>query len=61
MFFNNSINVHFTYCRFGKPNLLDIGGCDQAQILDLVKNKYDELKKGTYDSILDRSIFEEEK
>ena len=54
--------MSFLTNRFGKPTVIDISDNeDQAKVMEMIASKHEEIKPGTWKSIHDRSIFEEDK
>ncbi|XP_045157531.1 IQ motif and ankyrin repeat domain-containing protein 1-like [Mercenaria mercenaria] len=47
--------------RFGKPHIIDVSDTDQSKAMDMVRDTYNEIYKGLWDDIMDRSIMDFEK
>ncbi len=60
LFYAYQINCTISYlsCRFGKPFIIDMMEVD---MFDTVSNRFDEVHKGLMESIIDKSIMNEEK
>ena len=52
------IIVKYRLCRFGKPFVIDMMEVD---MFETVSDRFDEIKKGLMNDIMDRSILQEDK
>ena len=55
---SSCIHISLIHNRYGKPFVMDMMEVD---MFETVSDRFDEIKKGLMDDIMDRSILQEEK